>query len=250
MDLVRAYSTLYDLVGRNCQDEATTGDTLAKEAIVQTVQEISRDFKIPWQIRGRTGNQTLSLTATAGPASISPLQTDIQHISRIYYALNGVIFDLERIESEEEWLEKTDSDSTGDPIYYKDYEMGETGTAGTREIVVWPGPSSSFISLYTNLKIIYYAQLQAPSADADIIRLPREHEPLVIYGGTMHMAEKQGDSVILGIYLPLYEQAKTKFRASITHERNDSDVVIGPAHPYGLYGSSRSGYGSDYGLRG
>ena len=250
MSLVRAFSTLYDIVGRNGQDESADGDTVAKESLVQTVQETSRDFKIPWQLQGRTGNITLSLTASSGPFAIVPTQTDIQHIARIWYVVNGQITDLVRIESEEKWLRLTDNDETDDPIYYRFFEMAETGTANTGQIIVWPGPSAAFISQATNLRMSYYAQLANPSADADIIRMPSEHEPLLINGGTFHMAEKQGDSVLMKMYAALYERDRKKLNAAITHMRLDEDLTIEPSEPYGRTpGFVDSTFTQDYGRR-
>lgn len=238
MATARAFSVLYDLVGKICQDESTTGDTIAKTSINTIIKELTREFKLPTIFKGQDNSVYVTPSAGTGPQLIT-LATDIVRLENVFFIENSSnVFTLDEVQSDQAWLEQTDQDSSGDPVLYRDWQ---TDSAGNHKIQIWKSPNSSWISKSGGrLYYTYWAQLSQLSADADIPSIPYELDTILVNGGVVEMARSQGDTVLLASYQGKYEDDKGELRAWLIKQR-ERDGQLEPDEPKGTFGNA-SGY--------
>ena len=220
----RQFSVLYDIVGRNAQDESPGGDTDARDAINETIRQLLAEFDVPQLLLGFDGGVTVTPTATTGPMTLS-LAADVKTVVSVWYTISGVITRLGYVKSQDEWLKLTDTDSDGDPALWR--FLPQSGATAAR-IQAWPGASASWLTNATNLKYAYWGQLTTLSADADVPALPFEQDIVLVSGGSFYMALQQPDTELADYWSKVYERDKQNFRAWVTSGRHQDVSQLAP----------------------
>lgn len=244
MATARAFSVLYALVAKICQDQSTDGLLNAKSGINTVIKELTREFKLPSIFKGQDNSVYVTPTQAVGPQLIT-LASDIVRLSNVFWIDNSrQIFQLTEIESDDEWLQAIDMNRDGDPSIYRDFQ---TNSAGVPQIQIWPGPSSSWVSRSSQrIYYTYWAQLAQLSADGDVPAIPYELDPILVNGGIVEMARMQGDTTLIGLYEKKYEDDKGELRKWII-KQHERDIQMEPDQPQGVFGQD---YGTGYKIAG
>jgi hypothetical protein len=231
----RQFSVLYGLVAQICQDESSNGKANAKVAINTIIKELTREFELPQMMKGQDQSVYVTPIVGVGPQFLT-LATDIIRLENVFWVDNSSqIFQLEEIESDEEWLSTIDENSDGDPLVYRDFE---TDSAGNHKIQIWPSPGAGWVSKSGGkLYYTYWAQLAQLSGDSDVPNLPYELDTILVNGGVLEMARMQGDTALIGLYSGKYEDDKGEIRAWILRQ-HEKDVQMGPDEPMGTFGQA------------
>ena len=142
----------------------TGADTKAGRAVNDALRKLAGERR--WIGLRRQG--TITPIASTQSYALTSL-TGFNYPLRVFYLINGVQQPV-RIVSEEEWAEKNDNDSVGDPDICAFLEI-----SGAQKLYVSPLPSSSFIALYNTIYIDYDMK-PTKLSDDEVIRflLPTE----------------------------------------------------------------------------
>ena len=232
----RNFLSLYSLVSTICQDVSTAGKAQAKVGINSIIKDITREFKLPDMFKGQDNSVFVLPSVSRGPQTLK-LPSDVRSLENVWWVDNtDTIYQIDEIDSDEDWLSSIDMYSDGDPEVYRDFVKN---SSGDNQIQIWPSPNDGWVSKSGGkLYLSYWAQLVQLSADADIPNIPYELDPILVNGGVVEMARMQGDTALLNVYLAKYEDDKAEMRAWIVRQ-HEKDVTMTPDSPMGMFGRSR-----------
>ncbi len=148
----RTFTILYNLVAKRCQDTSSDGLQNAKDGINDVIKELTREFKkLPAQLIGWDKTQFVSPSVGTGIQSftIASNITKIENV--IWISNNSEQFVLDQITDDQDWWQKTDQNSQGDPLIFRVHLPDNNGN---NTIETWPGASSGWQS-YSGGKLYY-----------------------------------------------------------------------------------------------
>lgn len=235
MATARKFSDLYNLVAQICQDQSSLGISNAKTAINTIIREITREFKLPEMMKG-TANDVFVSPSVGNGAQKLTLANDVVRLENVWFIQGNEPYFLEEAQSDEEWLASIDTNTSGDPEIYRDFE---TDSLGNHTIQIWPSPNSSFLA-NANGQVFYsyWAQLVQLVNDSDVPNLPYELDTILVNGGCVEMARMQGDDTLMNLYAVKYEDDKGHLRAWLIKQR-EKDIQLEPAEPQGVFGRNQ-----------
>ena len=136
----------------------------------------------------------------------------------------------------------TDNYSFGTPVLYRCFNPDN---AGNHKIQIWPAPDSGFLAQCSSqLLYSYWQQLTQLSGDNEVPAVPYELDNIFEDGGSLYMAKKQGDNILMAMYKGEYEQRKGELRAWLIDQFGE-DYTLKPEQP--LSATAQPGIKADYG---
>ena len=178
------FSEIYARIQKKSNTKNITNSaTDAKASANDAVSKIAADRR--WLALRRTGEitpvasqQSYVLTGLAG----------YNYPVRCYYISNGVEQEI-RIVSEQEWAEKSDNDSVGDPSICAFLDI-----SGATKLYLSVLPSATFVSQYSIIYVDYDKKPAKLVDDDDIPEIPGTNNQMaIVYFGAADLVLDQGD---------------------------------------------------------
>lgn len=178
------FSTIYERVQDYANITNITGSsTKAKAAVNDALRKIAASRR--WLALRRSG--TITPVASTQAYALTGL-VGFNYPVRCYYISNGVEQDI-RIVSEEEWAQKSDSDSDGSPEICAFLDI-----SGATKVYFSLRPSAAFVSLYTTISIDYDKKPTELSSDTNVPEIPNTNNQMaLVYYAVSELLLKQGD---------------------------------------------------------
>lgn len=182
----RAFSTLKTDVARYVLlPNDTDALTVAADAINDAIHRLNTEI---WQ--WNMTYQDISLSADTAEYSLSaafkaPRHAHFLDVSGNYRA------SLDYWGPKSFDLEFPSITASGDPQGYTVYNHLDTGN-----ITLTPAPSSAFVASYPTLRMRYYARTQKLANAADVLAVPAEVEPFILWQAKAYMAATYDPSKI------------------------------------------------------
>jgi hypothetical protein len=240
MSTARQFSVLYNLVAGICGDLSTNGIVQAKSGINTVIKKINSEFDMPSFFKG--ADKSVYVTPSVGVGTqILTLASDFVRMSNVWWQDNASTnWPLTEITNDDDWLDETDSDSTGDPVVFRTFQPSSIEV--TAQMEIWTSPNTGWVSKAGGLLYYsYWAQFAQLVNDSDIPNLPYELDTILVDGGVCDMARQQGDYVLLstegGDYKQEYFDGIGRLRAWIIKQKTQ-DGQMKPDVPSGAFGSA------------
>ncbi|KKL04046.1 hypothetical protein LCGC14_2619980, partial [marine sediment metagenome] len=185
----------------------TGADTKAGRAVNDSLRKLAGERR--WIGLRRQG--TITPVASQQSYSLTSL-TGFNYPLRVFYLINGVQQPI-TILSEEEWANKNDNDSVGDPDICAFLEI-----SGEQKLYVSPLPSASFVALYNTITIDFDKKPTELSGDSDVPEIPPTNcQMALIYYAVAELLAKQGDLKGLAVWEAKADKELSKYFTSDIH---------------------------------
>ena len=185
----------------------TGADTKAGRAVNDSLRKLAGERR--WIGLRRQG--TITPIVSQQSYALTSL-TGFNYPLRVFYIINGIQQPI-RILSEEEWAEKSDNDSVGNPDVCAFLEI-----SGTQKLYLSPLPSSGFVALYSTISIDYDKKPAELSGDTDVPDIPPTNcQMALVYYAVAELLAKQGDLKGLSVWEAKAEKELSKYFTSDIH---------------------------------
>ena len=182
-------------------------DTKAGRAVNDALRKLAGERR--WI--GLRRQDTITPVASTQSYALTSL-TGFNYPLRVFYLINGIQQPI-RILSDDEWSDKTDNDSVGNPDVCAFLEI-----SGAQKLYLSPLPSAAFVALYSTIYIDYDKKPTELSGNSDVPDIPPTNcQMALVYYATAELLAKQGDLKGLAIWEAKAEKELSKYFTSDIH---------------------------------